>query len=1352
MITKTFKIFLPLLICTAIYVEFILNLPQCSTSKSNIHENLNLVFYENFEKNVGEKWGAKIISHMEKKCLKLPAIDNNYFAAGASYSLDSSVSYDANLVLEIIFYSSEANFLYCSFFNKNQNDNYHYRYKNIKPNSWQTLKLNLSWFKDNEYKGKILNKDDVITKLNFFSGNPGSTPNIYIDEIKIYMRPAFKPSSGENYNNFFEDFESSKRLWKGTISTTPPEGTKGSAVKAIEIEDKWFGVCASYSSDDNPIFIIDKNPTISFSYYIKEKTSIYVSFFNRTKNDNYHYTIKNITQNKWTTFSGSLMFFTDNSFRGIPIDPGDEISTIRIFAGRANQSVNLWVDNVNIETKELSQSKPFDMEKRKYAKYTLINRSVIKKLRNIHNKSNREKTILNVGDSISYSMAFMWPMRWNKPGLTINEGYKYIDKNTAAHSDMKSNWGKKVIGSALKSIKPEVATILFGTNDILKNDNPGKYYSNMEHIIDSCLKQGTIPILLTIPPTTLKPIDTVKTFNYQLRELARLKKIPVLDVFQMFVDQSNWKSLLSDGVHPSYFEDNEACGYYLINESLYEMYKILETEVIGRPRKKLADIIDNIPFSYPEDSSVILNYNFNKSKEGWNGKLIKKNEVPGSDGCLRLNHGAELNAKVSAQFDVTPSTCVAVSVYAENCRRFRLQLYNKTHKDNFWAAYIKVPQKKWTTYYFDLNKDFQDNEHKNKQIFFHDNITSINIYADITDDSSKLYIDEVIVYNATEQSYKSTLNKQFNEFKPEFDELSSLSESKIIKKTIQLNNRFQKQFKNLSPEKLKNIFSEYKNLIFKSKMFINTTKIFSAKNPSFGVGYQTAMKRISPYHDLYKFEGKITSNITIYSAKNEYEIFQLYLVPFQAEIKNISFSFSDFTHQDNITKFSNENFKTYIQGFVTTKESWPVCKYVLGKKPDPLIPLREPFLLTNETPFLVTCYTPKDQKPGKYTGSITVTSENNENFVFNIELQVWNFTIPLHGRLHTPTTLDFGALKQFYGSNPSRDVRRNWYKFCLEHRIDPTDLYHLGISPHIEDIDYCESLGLRTILLGGNHYSKNIRNKNDVKKYHSSLKQKKLLHKSMIYISDEPSKKNMGYIQNKSNWIKTNCPGLLTFAGCNPWPDLYGHIDVWDPILAQGPHLFDPVITKERQKKGDKVMWYVAASPYYPYPNIQIDNDLIEARILLWMTVKYDLDGFEYYYINIWENNKYAKNGKKWPNIPWDTYSFTSKTNNYNGDGMLIYPGPDMEPYSSMRLENLRDGIEDFETLNILKMLAEKIKSNGLQNDSTEKLMEEAQEVINIPEHIVKNTGSFTRNPKDITTERIKTGNLIEKLKEYIND
>jgi hypothetical protein len=59
----------------------------------------------------------------------------------------------------------------------------------------------------------------------------------------------------------------------------------------------------------------------------------------------------------------------------------------------------------------------------------------------------------------------------------------------------------------------------------------------------------------------------------------------------------------------------------------------------------------------------------------------------------------------------------------------------------------------------------------------------------------------------------------------------------------------------------------------------------------------------------------------------------------------------------------------------------------------------------------------------------------------------------------------------------------------------------------------------------------------------------------------------------------------------------------------------------------------------------------------------------------------------------------------YNGDGYLLYPGPNGALWSSMRLENLRDGIEDYEMLALLRDRASRAKARGENVAGVEKLL-----------------------------------------------
>ncbi len=81
----------------------------------------------------------------------------------------------------------------------------------------------------------------------------------------------------------------------------------------------------------------------------------------------------------------------------------------------------------------------------------------------------------------------------------------------------------------------------------------------------------------------------------------------------------------------------------------------------------------------------------------------------------------------------------------------------------------------------------------------------------------------------------------------------------------------------------------------------------------------------------------------------------------------------------------------------------------------------------------------------------------------------------------------------------------------------------------------------------------------------------------------------------------------------------------------------------------------------------------------------------------------------------------------YNGDGYLLYPDKDGKPLSSIRLECLRDGFEDYEYLALLKKLG---------GDAS------------IPEELVAGTRVFSSEPELLIQKREKVADEIEKLLE----
>ncbi len=141
------------------------------------------------------------------------------------------------------------------------------------------------------------------------------------------------------------------------------------------------------------------------------------------------------------------------------------------------------------------------------------------------------------------------------------------------------------------------------------------------------------------------------------------------------------------------------------------------------------------------------------------------------------------------------------------------------------------------------------------------------------------------------------------------------------------------------------------------------------------------------------------------------------------------------------------------------------------------------------------------------------------------------------------------------------------------------------------------------------------------------------------------------------------------------------------------------------QSEKDHELWnYVACQPPYtsPYQNILLFNDGTEGRTMFWTTYLLNGTGFLY-----WHVSYYDVAG----NTTYTMRSPFSKTG--PGDGILIYPGSaynQLDPIPSIRLVNMRDGIEDYQMLTMLE--------NALGEAYTDELVS----------HIVTSTVTYTRD------------------------
>lgn len=200
--------------------------------------------------------------------------------------------------------------------------------------------------------------------------------------------------------------------------------------------------------------------------------------------------------------------------------------------------------------------------------------------------------------------------------------------------------------------------------------------------------------------------------------------------------------------------------------------------------------------------------------------------------------------------------------------------------------------------------------------------------------------------------------------------------------------------------------------------------------------------------------------------------------------------------------------------------------------------------------------------------------------------------------------------------------------------------------------------------------------------YIAELRKHGLSKLAYVYGFDERPAAYDDLIKGICKFVKERYPEVSTFttagymyhkrkdtpAGYQDWMDWYC------PLTS----VYEPELSDKLRALGKQVWWCVCCGPQYPYANFaSMDYPSIEGRLLSWMTFGYQADGLLYWHVNLWNQNKLLDTTD--PYLDWKPACIANMT----GDGCLTYPTP-AGPVSSIRLENVRDGLEDYDYLSLL--------------------------------------------------------------------
>jgi hypothetical protein len=140
---------------------------------------------------------------------------------------------------------------------------------------------------------------------------------------------------------------------------------------------------------------------------------------------------------------------------------------------------------------------------------------------------------------------------YSRLGVAAVAGWRAVDALTPTES-LPECQGVPAVSCELQTLRPSVALIMFGTND-LEDFTAVGFRRDLARVTRLVSEAGTIPVISTIPPRAQPRFSPrVARFNTEIAALAENRALPLWNFWrQMAAPGVSESGLSEDGVHPS---------------------------------------------------------------------------------------------------------------------------------------------------------------------------------------------------------------------------------------------------------------------------------------------------------------------------------------------------------------------------------------------------------------------------------------------------------------------------------------------------------------------------------------------------------------------------------------------------------------------------------------------------------------------------------------------------------------------------------------------------------------------------------------------------------------------------------
>lgn len=391
-------------------------------------------------------------------------------------------------------------------------------------------------------------------------------------------------------------------------------------------------------------------------------------------------------------------------------------------------------------------------------------------------------------------------------------------------------------------------------------------------------------------------------------------------------------------------------------------------------------------------------------------------------------------------------------------------------------------------------------------------------------------------------------------------------------------------------------------------------------------------------------------------------------------------------------------------------------------------------------------------KAGMYRMTVSMRSDNYTK-EFPIAVTVYDFTLPKKSSLKVAFSFFEQNYAAWFKYGPLTDEQRmGIYRFINAYRVAPNNIYANTIFPDPKYLPELPDQNFATLGYFGPHNKKLSDEEIQAFAKDTAARLAALsnagfsMSDAYLYCFDEYAvfvRKHFDAdsVRRFSAYMLKEFPGIKLLQTSVPDDGIIDLFNAWvSPIES-----FELIKPEYRKRENYEFWWYWVSDPR-PFPNFFLGYPNIENRMAMLIAFKYAVPGCLYWCINReWPDNT-AKSAE-WPNAEWDAKYvnvFTKQDNVQSGQGNLIYPGKNGSIYPSIRFENLRDGIEDYDYLALLRSLAGEIRSGKRQKHASR--LAEIDALLAMPSEVVESLSHWTKDNAVLSAYREKVARMIETI------